>query len=124
MRDAGQRQISRTGVVRISLEPFRPLLAVARKQAVVFQRHRVEVDRAIQAIGHAGIREHFVMELVHNAEERCVSDDVYVILVSQRRSVGVTTPPVSVCDEMTDRMVVWRRLVPPVGISHDTGSQQ
>jgi hypothetical protein len=36
-----------------------------------------------------------LMELVHNAEERCVSDDVYVILVNQKGSVGFTMPPVN-----------------------------
>jgi len=91
----GRREISRTGVVGISFKPFRPLLAVTRKQTIMFQCHGAEVDRAIQAIGHAGIREHFLMELVHNAEERCVSDNVYVILVNQKGSAGFTLPPVN-----------------------------
>jgi hypothetical protein len=64
-----QRQISRTIMVGISFKPFSPFLAIVSKKAIVFQGHRAEVDCAVQAIGHVGIREHFLMELVYNPEE-------------------------------------------------------
>jgi len=35
------------------------------------------------------------MELIYDAEQRCVSDNVYVILVGQKRSVGFMMPPVN-----------------------------
>jgi hypothetical protein len=35
----------------------------------VLQRHRPEVDRAIQAIRNVRVREHFLVELVDDAEK-------------------------------------------------------
>lgn len=62
-------QVARTGVVRIPFKAPRPLLAVVRQHLIVLQRHCPEVDRAIQTIGYVGVREHFLVELVDNAEK-------------------------------------------------------
>ena len=59
----------RTAVIGVLFETLRPLLAVVRQQLIVLQRHRPEVDRAIQAIRNVRIREHFLVELVYNAEK-------------------------------------------------------
>jgi hypothetical protein len=115
-------QGSRTGMVRISFEALRPLLAVVRQQPVVLLRHCSEVDRPIQTIGHVGIWEHCLMELVHDPEEWRVSDNMYVILGKPRkRSVGSLTTPVMWAN-FTHRMVVRWGVVPRVRVSHDASS--
>lgn len=87
--------MARTGVVRILFETLRPDLAVVRELLIELQGHCPEVDRSIQTIRYVGVREHFLVEVVENAEKCGISNDVYVILVRISRSVTLTTQSVA-----------------------------
>ena len=66
---SGEYKLPRTVVVRVLREALCPLLTAVFQFLVIFQCHRTEIDCPIQPVGYVRIREHFLMELVDDAEE-------------------------------------------------------
>jgi len=64
------------------------------------------------------------LELVDDAEEPRVSDDMYVILVCAKILVSFTTPDLREIKQTTHRMVVRGRPVPFMAVTHDASLRQ